>query len=55
MDCAGGVCSLNIDDITLPVMGDMEQMRMNLRDIVGRKNPLLLRRRIRSSARAGSA
>ena len=42
MDCAGGVCSLNIDDITLPVMGDMEQMRMNLRDIVGRKNPLLL-------------
>jgi len=42
MDCAGGVCELDIDDITAPVMADMEQMRMNLRDIVGRKNPLLL-------------
>ena len=51
MDCAGGVCELDIDDITAPVMADMEQMRMNLRDIVGRKNPLSWRRRIRSSAR----
>ena len=42
LECAGGVCELNIDDITAPVMADMEQMRMNLRDIVGRKNPLLL-------------
>ena len=42
MDCEGGVCSIAIDDITAPVMDDMEQMRMNLRDIIGRKNPLLL-------------
>ncbi|EEH51833.1 uncharacterized protein MICPUCDRAFT_23095 [Micromonas pusilla CCMP1545] len=33
---------MDIDAITAPVMADMEQMRMNLRDIVGRKNPLLL-------------
>jgi hypothetical protein len=26
----------------LPVSDDMEQMRVNLRDIIGRKNPLLL-------------
>merc|ERR1719258_961244 len=32
----------DIVKITAPVMADMEQMRMNLRDIVGRKNPLLL-------------
>ena len=42
MDCKDGVCNFAIDDITAPVMADMEQMRMNLRDIVGRKNPLLL-------------
>ena len=42
MDCKDGVCSMDIDAITAPVMADMEQMRMNLRDIVGRKNPLLL-------------
>ena len=36
------MCSMDIDAITAPVMADMEQMRMNLRDIVGRKNPLLL-------------
>jgi len=42
MDCAGGVCTIAIEDITSPVMEDMEQMRMNLRDIIGRKNPLLL-------------
>jgi all-trans-nonaprenyl-diphosphate synthase len=42
MDCEGGVCAISIDNITAPVMEDMELMRMNLRDIVGRKNPLLL-------------
>merc|ERR1712070_649233 len=33
---------MDIDAITAPVMADMEQMRMNLRDIIGRKNPLLI-------------
>ena len=32
----------DIVKITAPVAEDMEQMRMNLRDIIGRKNPLLL-------------
>jgi all-trans-nonaprenyl-diphosphate synthase len=32
----------DIAQITAPVADDMEQMRMNLRDIIGRKNPLLL-------------
>jgi all-trans-nonaprenyl-diphosphate synthase len=32
----------DIAKITAPVAEDMEQMRMNLRDIIGRKNPLLL-------------
>ena len=32
----------DIVQITAPVNADMEQMRMNLRDIIGRKNPLLL-------------
>ena len=42
MDCEGGVCAIAIDNITAPVMEDMEQMRSNILDIVGRKNPLLL-------------
>lgn len=42
MTCKDGVCSYVIDDITAPVQSDMEQMRSNILDIVGRKNPLLL-------------
>jgi len=42
MMCKDGVCSYVIDDITAPVQSDMEQMRSNILDIVGRKNPLLL-------------
>merc|ERR1719478_980788 len=42
MDCEGGVCAISIDDIIAPVKSDMEQMRSNILDIVGRKNPLLL-------------
>mmetsp|Transcript_8116 Transcript_8116/g.36941 ORF Transcript_8116/g.36941 Transcript_8116/m.36941 type:complete len:450 (+) Transcript_8116:111-1460(+) len=42
MACKDGVCSYVIDDITAPVQSDMEQMRSNILDIVGRKNPLLL-------------
>ena len=32
----------DIAQITAPVADDMEQLRLNLRDIIGRKNPLLL-------------
>ena len=32
----------DIAQITAPVAEDMEQLRLNLRDIIGRKNPLLL-------------
>jgi len=42
MVCKDGVCSYVIDDIIAPVKSDMEQMRSNILDIVGRKNPLLL-------------
>ena len=35
-------------------MEDMEQMRMNLRDIIGRKNPLLLAAADQIFGRAGS-
>jgi len=42
MTCKDGVCSYVIDDIIAPVKSDMEQMRSNILDIVGRKNPLLL-------------
>mmetsp|Transcript_10995 Transcript_10995/g.44283 ORF Transcript_10995/g.44283 Transcript_10995/m.44283 type:complete len:452 (-) Transcript_10995:177-1532(-) len=42
MKCKDGVCSYVIDDIIAPVKSDMEQMRSNILDIVGRKNPLLL-------------
>lgn len=42
MKCKDGVCTYVIDDIIAPVKSDMEQMRSNILDIVGRKNPLLL-------------
>jgi len=32
----------DIVQITAPVVEDMEEMRLNLRDVIGRKNPLLL-------------
>ena len=32
----------DIVQITAPVAADMEEMRLNLRDVIGRKNPLLL-------------